>query len=87
MQQQTTAALHSSVRGSSGGFGHVADLMITGVPIEMMDGVASYMSPKSMEVVFDKISETVEDKRLIVLSILGFQGSGKSTLLNALLGL
>nr|XP_027775725.1 interferon-induced very large GTPase 1-like [Marmota flaviventris] len=64
-----------------------ADLMISGVPIELMDGDASYVPLKWISAVFDKLSEKLGDKRLFVLSILGLQSSGKSTLLNALFGL
>ncbi|XP_057633033.1 interferon-induced very large GTPase 1-like [Chionomys nivalis] len=64
-----------------------ADLMIAGLPIELMDGDASYVPLKWVASVFDKISEKVGDKRLFVLSVLGLQSSGKSTLLNALFGL
>ncbi|XP_049746193.1 interferon-induced very large GTPase 1-like [Elephas maximus indicus] len=64
-----------------------ADLMISGVPIELMDGDASYVPLKWVAAVFDKVSEKLGDKRLFVLSILGLQSSGKSTLLNTLFGL
>ncbi|XP_054581503.1 interferon-induced very large GTPase 1-like [Eptesicus fuscus] len=64
-----------------------ADLMISGVPIELMDGDASYVPVKWVGAVFDKVSEKLGNKRLFVLSILGLQSSGKSTLLNALFGL
>ncbi|XP_052011275.1 interferon-induced very large GTPase 1-like [Apodemus sylvaticus] len=64
-----------------------ADLMIAGVPIELMDGDASYVPLKWVAAIFDKISEKVGDRRLFVLSVLGLQSSGKSTLLNALFGL
>ncbi|XP_036745650.2 interferon-induced very large GTPase 1-like [Manis pentadactyla] len=64
-----------------------ADLMISGVPIELMDGDASYVPLRWVAAIFDKVSEKLGDKRLFVLSILGLQSSGKSTLLNALFGL
>ncbi|XP_039719394.1 interferon-induced very large GTPase 1-like [Pteropus medius] len=64
-----------------------ADLMISGVPIELMDGDASYVPLKWVAALFDKVSEKLGNKRLFVLSILGLQSSGKSTLLNALFGL
>uniref|UniRef100_A0A8D2AVA7 VLIG-type G domain-containing protein n=1 Tax=Sciurus vulgaris TaxID=55149 RepID=A0A8D2AVA7_SCIVU len=64
-----------------------ADLMISGVPIELMDADASYVPLKWVAAVFDKLSEKLGDKRLFVLSVLGLQSSGKSTLLNALFGL
>ncbi|XP_015094026.2 interferon-induced very large GTPase 1-like [Vicugna pacos] len=64
-----------------------ADLMISGVPIELMDGDASYVPLKWVAAVFDQVSEKLGNKRLFVLSILGLQSSGKSTLLNAIFGL
>ncbi|XP_032977101.1 interferon-induced very large GTPase 1-like [Rhinolophus ferrumequinum] len=64
-----------------------ADLMISGVPIELMDGDASYVPLKWVTALFDKLSEKLGNKRLFVLSVLGLQSSGKSTLLNALFGL
>ncbi|KAM9658579.1 LOW QUALITY PROTEIN: interferon-induced very large GTPase 1-like [Trichechus inunguis] len=64
-----------------------ADLMISGLPIELMDGDTSYVPLKWVAAVFDKVSEKLGDKRLFVLSVLGLQSSGKSTLLNTLFGL
>ncbi|XP_046294238.1 interferon-induced very large GTPase 1-like [Marmota monax] len=64
-----------------------ADLMTSGVPIELIDGDTSYVPLKWVAAVFDKLSEKLGDKRLFVLSVLGLQSSGKSTLLNALFGL
>nr|XP_020733179.1 interferon-induced very large GTPase 1-like [Odocoileus virginianus texanus]XP_020733180.1 interferon-induced very large GTPase 1-like [Odocoileus virginianus texanus] len=64
-----------------------ADLMISGVPIELMDGDVSYVPLRWVAAVFDKLSEKLGDKRLFVLSVLGLKSSGKSTLLNALFGL
>ncbi|XP_069409483.1 interferon-induced very large GTPase 1-like [Ovis canadensis] len=69
-------------------FPHIAaDLMISGVPIELMDGDVSYVPLRWVAAVFDKLSEKLGNKRLFVLSVLGLQSSGKSTLLNALFGL
>ncbi|KAM5319596.1 interferon-induced very large GTPase 1-like isoform 1-T2 [Glossophaga mutica] len=64
-----------------------ADLLISGVPIELMDGDASYVPLRWAVALFDKVSEKLGNKQLFVLSILGLQSSGKSTLLNALFGL
>ncbi|XP_063112710.1 interferon-induced very large GTPase 1-like [Cavia porcellus] len=64
-----------------------ADLMLSGLPIELMDGDASYVPLKWVSAVFDKVSEKLPGKRLFVLSVLGLQSSGKSTLLNSLFGL
>ncbi|GAB1292507.1 Interferon-induced very large GTPase 1 [Apodemus speciosus] len=64
-----------------------ADLMVSGVPIELMDGDASYVPLKWVAAVFDKVSEKLGDKKIFVLSVLGLQNSGKSTLLHAMFGL
>ena len=64
-----------------------ADLMISGVPIELLDGDVSYVPLRWVAAVFDKLSEKLGNKQLFVLSVLGLQSSGKSTLLNALFGL
>ncbi|XP_036171813.1 interferon-induced very large GTPase 1-like [Myotis myotis] len=64
-----------------------ADLMVSGAPIELMDGDVSYVPLKWVAALFDKVSEKLGNKRLFVLSVLGLQSSGKSTLLNALFGL
>nr|XP_008542144.1 PREDICTED: interferon-induced very large GTPase 1-like [Equus przewalskii] len=64
-----------------------ADLMVSGTPIELMDGDASYVPLKWVAAVLDKVSEKLRDKRVFVLSVLGLQNSGKSTLLNAMFGL
>ncbi|XP_066109909.1 interferon-induced very large GTPase 1-like [Saccopteryx bilineata] len=64
-----------------------ADLMISGTPMELMDGDASYVPLKWVTAVFDKVSEKLKDKRVFILSVLGLKNSGKSTLLNAMFGL
>ncbi|XP_065801074.1 interferon-induced very large GTPase 1-like [Muntiacus reevesi] len=64
-----------------------ADLMISGVPIELMDGDVSYVPLRWVAAVFDRLSEKLGNKRLFLVSVLGLQSSGKSTLLNALFGL
>ncbi|XP_034622824.1 interferon-induced very large GTPase 1-like [Trachemys scripta elegans] len=64
-----------------------ADLMVSGYPIELMDGDASYVPLKWVGAVFDSLIETLEDRKVFVLSVLGIQSTGKSTLLNAMFGL
>ncbi|KAL0629427.1 LOW QUALITY PROTEIN: Interferon-induced very large GTPase 1 [Plecturocebus cupreus] len=61
-----------------------ADLMISGVPTELMDGDAAYVPLTWVVAIFDKVSEKLGDKQLFVLSVLGLKSSGISTLLNAL---
>uniref|UniRef100_A0A8C8VQB3 VLIG-type G domain-containing protein n=1 Tax=Pelusios castaneus TaxID=367368 RepID=A0A8C8VQB3_9SAUR len=65
----------------------VADLMVEGYPIELMDGDISYMPLKWVGAIFDKLIEKLGDKKVFVLSVLGIQSTGKSTLLNAMFGL
>ncbi|XP_065258062.1 interferon-induced very large GTPase 1-like [Emys orbicularis] len=64
-----------------------ADLMISGYPIELMDGDASYVPLKWVGAVFDSLIEKLGDRKVFVLSVLGIQSTGKSTLLNAMFGL
>ncbi|XP_009465673.1 PREDICTED: interferon-induced very large GTPase 1-like [Nipponia nippon] len=64
-----------------------ADLMVSGYPIELMDGDASYIPLRWVGAIFDRLIEKLGDKRVFVLSVLGIQSTGKSTLLNAMFGL
>ncbi|XP_058862271.1 interferon-induced very large GTPase 1-like isoform X1 [Acipenser ruthenus] len=64
-----------------------ADMMISGYPIELMDGDASHVPLKWISSVLDKVIEKLGDQRVFVLSVLGIQSTGKSTLLNAMFGL
>ncbi|XP_065486514.1 interferon-induced very large GTPase 1-like [Caloenas nicobarica] len=64
-----------------------ADLMVSGYPIELMDGDASYVPLRWVGAIFDRLIEKLGDKRVFVLSVLGIQSTGKSTLLNAMFGL
>lgn len=64
-----------------------ADLMVSGYPIELMDGDASYVPIRWVTAIFDKLIEKLGDRRVFVLSVLGIQSTGKSTLLNAMFGL
>ncbi|XP_078740066.1 interferon-induced very large GTPase 1-like [Lampetra fluviatilis] len=67
--------------------GIAADLMLSGFPLELMDGDASHVPLSWISSVLNKVSEKVGHRKLFVLSILGLQSSGKSTLLNAMFGL
>ncbi|KAL9862904.1 LOW QUALITY PROTEIN: interferon-induced very large GTPase 1-like [Geothlypis trichas] len=64
-----------------------ADLMVSGFPMELMDGDASYLPLRWVGAIFDSLIERLGDKRVFVLSVLGIQSTGKSTLLNAMFGL
>ncbi|XP_039384429.1 interferon-induced very large GTPase 1-like [Mauremys reevesii] len=65
----------------------VADLMVEGYPIELLDGDTSYVPMKWVGAIFDKLIEKLGDQKVFVLSVLGIQSTGKSTLLNAMFGL
>ncbi|XP_078740378.1 interferon-induced very large GTPase 1-like [Lampetra fluviatilis] len=78
---------HGAVKRSAALPGIAADLMLSGFPLELMDGDASHVPLSWISSVLDKVIEKIEDKKLFVLSILGIQSSGKSTLLNAMFGL
>ncbi|XP_017539078.1 interferon-induced very large GTPase 1-like [Pygocentrus nattereri] len=64
-----------------------ADLLISGHPLELMDGDAAHVPLTWIESVLDKVTESLGDQRVFVLSVLGLQSSGKSTMLNAMFGL
>ncbi|KAL6483809.1 hypothetical protein MHYP_G00086810 [Metynnis hypsauchen] len=64
-----------------------ADLLISGHPLELMDGDAAHVPLTWIESVLDEVTEKLEDQRVFVLSVLGLQSSGKSTMLNAMFGL
>ncbi|XP_054149442.1 interferon-induced very large GTPase 1-like [Melozone crissalis] len=64
-----------------------ADLMVSGYPMELMDGDASYLPLRWVGAIFDSLIGRLGDKRVFVLSVLGIQSTGKSTLLNAMFGL
>ncbi|XP_069808011.1 interferon-induced very large GTPase 1-like [Dendropsophus ebraccatus] len=64
-----------------------SNLMIWGYPIELMDGDAAHIPVNWIRAILQELKDTLGDKKLFVLSVLGIQSSGKSTLLNAMFGL
>ncbi|KAM6913425.1 interferon-induced very large GTPase 1-like [Lycodopsis pacificus] len=64
-----------------------AELMISGHPMELMDGDAGQVPLKWISGLLDEVMKKLGDKRVFVLSVLGVQSSGKSTMLNAMFGL
>ncbi|KAM3598114.1 uncharacterized protein V6R79_013648 [Siganus canaliculatus] len=64
-----------------------ADLMISGHPMELMDGDAGHVPLEWISSLLDEVIKKLGDKKVFVLSILGLQSSGKSTMLNAMFGL
>ncbi|XP_068073950.2 uncharacterized protein [Danio rerio] len=65
-----------------------AEMMISGFPLELMDGDAAHVPLVWISAVFDQLIQKLGDRtRVFVLSVLGIQSSGKSTMLNAMFGL
>ncbi|KAM4530866.1 interferon-induced very large GTPase 1-like isoform 2-T2 [Odontesthes bonariensis] len=64
-----------------------ADLMISGHPMELMDGDAGQVPLMWISSLLQEVIKKLGDKRVFVLSVLGVQSSGKSTMLNAMFGL
>ncbi|KAK9954676.1 hypothetical protein ABG768_016726 [Culter alburnus] len=64
-----------------------AEMMISGFPMELMDGDAAHVPLTWVTAVLDELVKKLGDQKVFVLSILGIQSSGKSTMLNAMFGL
>ncbi len=64
-----------------------AEMMISGFPLELMDGDAAHVPLIWVTAVLDALIQKLGDQRVYVLSVLGIQSSGKSTMLNAMFGL
>ncbi|XP_059408630.1 interferon-induced very large GTPase 1-like [Carassius carassius] len=64
-----------------------AQMMISGFPLELMDGDAAHVPVIWISAVLDQLVQKLGDQRVFVLSVLGIQSSGKSTMLNAMFGL
>ncbi|XP_059384440.1 LOW QUALITY PROTEIN: interferon-induced very large GTPase 1-like [Carassius carassius] len=64
-----------------------AEMMISGFPMELMDGDAAHVPLSWVTAVLDQVVKKLGDQKLFVLSVLGIQSSGKSTMLNAMFGL
>ncbi|XP_039523171.1 interferon-induced very large GTPase 1-like isoform X1 [Pimephales promelas] len=64
-----------------------AEMMISGFPLELMDGDAAHVPVIWISAVIDELIQKLGDQRVFVLSVLGLQSSGKSTMLNAMFGL
>lgn len=65
----------------------LAQMLLDGFPIELMDGDAMHVPIVWLTAVFSKLGDLIADKKICILSVLGLQSSGKSTLLNTMFGL
>ncbi|XP_062843463.1 interferon-induced very large GTPase 1-like [Trichomycterus rosablanca] len=64
-----------------------AELIKSGLPMELMDGDAAHVPLIWVLAVLDELIKKLGDQRVFVLSVLGIQSTGKSTMLNAMFGL
>ena len=65
----------------------MADLVIEGYPLELMDGVVKDVPLKWIKAVLNDVKKKLDNPKIFVMSVLGIQSSGKSTMLNAVFGL
>ena len=65
----------------------MVDLLLMGVPLEIMDGDVSNVPLQWIKAVFNCLQQRLGNCLIFVESILGIQSSGKSTLLNTMHGL
>ena len=65
----------------------MAELLLMGIPLEIMDGDVSHVAMTWIKAVFKALEIKLGNAKLYVESILGLQSSGKSTLLNTMHGL
>ncbi|XP_072331425.1 interferon-induced very large GTPase 1-like isoform X2 [Scyliorhinus torazame] len=65
-----------------------ADLMLDGVPLELIDGDVSNIPLQWVTAVLKEVEHKIgKQTRVFVLTVLGVQSTGKSTLLNTMFGL
>ena len=64
----------------------VAELLIDGYPLELMDGDAAHVPLIWVSAVLEELRKCLKDPSIMIVSILGLQSTGKSTLLNTIFG-
>ena len=67
--------------------GIVAELLIDGYPIEIMDGDAAHVPLQWVMELLEEAKKILGNPKIFVFSVLGIQSSGKSTMLNTIFGL
>ena len=65
----------------------VANLLLKGIPFELMDGDAAFVPVTWIKAVLHELEGIIGNKKLFIVSVVGIQSSGKSTLLNTMFGL
>ena len=64
-----------------------ADMLLSGQPLEILDGDSFYIPQEWFKAVFTKLEYKTNNANIFVISVLGIQSSGKSTMLNTMFGL
>ncbi|XP_005751802.1 interferon-induced very large GTPase 1-like [Pundamilia nyererei] len=64
-----------------------AQLMISGHPVELMDGDAGHLPFTWISSLLEEVIQKLGDQRVFVLSVLDLQSSGKTSLLSSMFGL
>ena len=67
--------------------GAAAEMLLSGHPLELVDGDSSYIPLRWFDAVYTKLEEKTNNAKIFVISVLGIQSSGKSTMLNTMFGL
>ena len=67
--------------------GAAADMLLSGQPLELLDGDSSYIPLRWFDAVYRQLECKTNNAKIFVISVLGIQSSGKSTMLNTMFGL
>ena len=67
--------------------GAAAEMLLSGHPLELVDGDSSYIPLRWFNAVYTKLEQKTNNAKIFVISVLGIQSSGKSTMLNTMFGL
>ena len=67
--------------------GAAAEMLLSGQPLELLDGDSSYIPLRWFDAVYCKLEQKTNNGKIFVISVLGIQSSGKSTMLNTMFGL
>ncbi|XP_028414179.1 interferon-induced very large GTPase 1-like [Dendronephthya gigantea] len=67
--------------------GAAADMLLSGYPLEILDGDSSYIPLRWFNAVYTKLEQKTKNAKMFVISVVGIQSSGKSTMLNTMFGL
>ncbi|XP_028415062.1 interferon-induced very large GTPase 1-like [Dendronephthya gigantea] len=67
--------------------GVAAEMLLSGQPLEILDGDSFYIPPRWLDAVFDKLEDKTKNAKIFIISVVGIQSSGKSTMLNTMFGL